>query len=70
MRPSPPAVTSTFSGDLSGKFILTGGMGGMGGAQPLAATMNDAVMLCVEVDEHRIDRRIETRYCDKKTSFS
>ena len=56
-----------FGGDLSGKFILTGGMGGMGGAQPLAATMNNAVILCVEVDEHRIDRRIETGYCDKKT---
>ena len=55
-----------FGSDISGSFILTGGMGGMGGAQPLAATMNDAIMLCVEVDEHRIDRRIETRYCDKK----
>ncbi len=55
-----------FGGDISGRLILTGGMGGMGGAQPLAATMNDAIMLCVEVDERRIDRRIETRYCDKK----
>ncbi len=57
-----------FKGDLSGKFILTGGVGGMGGAQPLAGTMNNAVILCVDVDEHRIDRRIETRYLDKKTS--
>ncbi len=57
-----------FKGDLSGKFILTGGVGGMGGAQPLAATMNNAVILCVDVDEHRIDRRIETRYLDRKTS--
>jgi len=55
-----------FCNDISGRFILTGGMGGMGGAQPLAATMNDAIMLCVEVDEHRIDRRIENRYCDMK----
>ncbi len=57
-----------FNGDLSGKFILTGGVGGMGGAQPLAATMNNAVILCVDVDEHRIDRRMETRYLDRKTS--
>ena len=56
-----------FGGDLSGKFILTGGMGGMGGAQPLAATMAGGVILVVEIDEHRIDRRIETRYCDRKT---
>jgi urocanate hydratase len=55
-----------FCNDISGRLILTGGMGGMGGAQPLAATMNDAIMLCVEVDEHRIDRRIESRYCDRK----
>ena len=55
-----------FGNDISGRLILTGGMGGMGGAQPLAATMNDAIMLCVEVDEHRIDRRIENRYCDQK----
>ncbi len=57
-----------FNGDLTGKFILTGGVGGMGGAQPLAGTMNNAVILCVDVDEHRIDRRIETRYLDRKTS--
>ncbi len=56
-----------FNGDLSGRFILTGGVGGMGGAQPLAGTMNNAVILCVDVDEHRIDRRIETRYLDRKT---
>lgn len=56
-----------FNGDLFGKFILTGGMGGMGGAQPLAATMAGGIMLDVEVDEHRIDRRLETKYCDKKT---
>jgi urocanate hydratase len=55
-----------FGSDLSGKFVLTGGMGGMGGAQPLAATMNGAAILVVEVDETRIDRRIEKAYCDKK----
>jgi urocanate hydratase len=54
-----------FGGDLSGRLIVTGGMGGMGGAQPLAATMAGAVLLCVEVDEARIQRRIETRYCDR-----
>ena len=55
-----------FGGDLAGRFILTGGMGGMGGAQPLAATMAEAVILVVEVDEKRIDRRIANGYCDKK----
>ncbi|MGQ9916268.1 MAG: urocanate hydratase [Bryobacteraceae bacterium] len=53
-----------FGGDLSGRFVLTGGMGGMGGAQPLAATMNGAAILCVEVDPARIARRIQTAYCD------
>jgi urocanate hydratase len=46
--------------------VVTAGLGGMGGAQPLAATMNDGVILAVEVDEARIDRRIETRYLDEK----
>jgi len=55
-----------FDGDLSGKWILTGGMGGMGGAQPLAATMAGASMLCVEVDEARINRRVKVGYCDIK----
>jgi urocanate hydratase len=55
-----------YGGDLSGRFILTGGMGGMGGAQPLAATMAGAAILVVEVDETRIDRRLEKAYCDKK----
>lgn len=53
-----------FGGDLAGKFVLTGGMGGMGGAQPLAATMNNAAILVVEVDPARIKRRIDTGYCD------
>jgi urocanate hydratase len=56
-----------FGGSLRGRWILTGGMGGMGGAQPLAATMNDASVVCVEVDERRIERRIEQRYCDRMT---
>ncbi len=55
-----------FNGDLSGRWILTGGMGGMGGAQPLSATMNGASMICVEVDEARINRRVKTGYCDIK----
>src|SRR5712691_8250553 len=55
------------SPDLSGKTILTAGLGGMGGAQPLAATMAGAAILCVEVDPHRIERRLETRYLDEAT---
>jgi urocanate hydratase len=55
------------AGSLRGRWVLTGGMGGMGGAQPLAATMAGASILCVEVDAHRIERRIETRYCDRMT---
>ena len=53
-----------FASDLAGKFILTGGMGGMGGAQPLAATMNNAAILVVEVDPARIKKRLDTGYCD------
>jgi urocanate hydratase len=55
------------SPDLAGRTILTAGLGGMGGAQPLAATMAGAVMLCVEVDPSRIERRLETRYLDEAT---
>src|ERR1700690_2004961 len=51
-----------YGGDLSGKWILTGGLGGMGGAQPLAATMAGASMLAVECDETRIEFRLRTRY--------
>ncbi|MBX2977069.1 MAG: urocanate hydratase [Ignavibacteriaceae bacterium] len=58
-----------FNSDLSGKFLLTAGLGGMGGAQPLAATMNGAAFLGIDVDESRIDKRLETGYIDKK-SFS
>src|SRR5687768_14079487 len=57
-----------FGGSLAGRFVLTAGLGGMGGAQPLAATMNGAAILGIEVDESRIDKRIETGYCDRKTA--
>jgi urocanate hydratase len=56
-----------FGGSLEGRWVLTGGMGGMGGAQPLSTTMNGGVMLCVEVDPTRIQRRLDTRYCDRMT---
>jgi urocanate hydratase len=54
-----------FGGSLRGTWTLTGGMGGMGGAQPLAATMQDGAILVVDVDAARIRRRVETRYCDR-----
>jgi urocanate hydratase len=54
-----------FGGTLRGTWTLTGGMGGMGGAQPLAATMQDGAILVVDVDASRIRRRVETRYCDR-----
>ena len=56
-----------FGGSLAGRFVLTAGLGGMGGAQPLAATMNGAALLGIEVDEARIDKRLATGYCDRKT---
>jgi urocanate hydratase len=56
-----------FGGTLKGRVVLTAGLGGMGGAQPLAVTMNEGVALCVEVDPHRIERRIKTRYLDRET---
>ena len=55
-----------FGGSLAGTITLTAGLGGMGGAQPLAVTMNDGVALCVEVDPERIERRLETRYLDEQ----
>ena len=57
-----------FGGSLRGRLVVTGGLGGMGGAQPLAATMNDAVCLAVDVDPARVQRRLETRYLDKATA--
>lgn len=56
-----------FNGSLSGKFVLTAGLGGMGGAQPLAATLNGAAFLGVEVDRSRIEKRLKTGYCDIMT---
>jgi len=53
-----------FGASLAGRIVLTAGLGGMGGAQPLAVTMNGGVALCVEVDESRIKRRLDTRYVD------
>jgi urocanate hydratase len=55
-----------FSGSLKQTITLTAGLGGMGGAQPLAVTMNDGVCIAIDVDEHRIDRRLETKYLDTK----
>jgi urocanate hydratase len=60
------AETHFGSPDLTGRTILTAGLGGMGGAQPLAATMAGAAILCVEVDQSRIDRRLATRYLDEQ----
>jgi len=56
-----------YGSDLTGKFILTAGLGGMGGAQPLSVTMNNGVCLVVEVDPHSITRRLETKYLDMAT---
>jgi len=58
------AAQKHFGSDLAGKLVVTGGMGGMGGAQPLAATLNGAAFLGIEVDPERITRRIRTGYCD------
>ncbi len=58
------AARQHFGGSLRGRLVMTAGLGGMGGAQPLAATMNEGVMIAVEVDRHRIERRLETRYLD------
>jgi urocanate hydratase len=55
-----------FGGSLAGRLVVTAGLGGMGGAQPLAATMQGAVMLAFDVDETRIDKRLATGYCDAK----
>ncbi|MCH8252237.1 MAG: urocanate hydratase [Planctomycetes bacterium] len=57
-----------FGDSLAGRLLVTGGLGGMGAAQPLAATMNGAACLCVEVDRDHIERRIKTRYLDKWTA--
>jgi len=59
------AARQHFGGTLKGRLLLTAGLGGMGGAQPLAGTMNEGVVLAVEVDRTRIDRRLATGYCDR-----
>jgi urocanate hydratase len=56
-----------FGGSLKGRLVVTGGVGGMGGAQPLAVTLNDGVVLAIDVDRTRIERRVDTRYCDTVT---
>ncbi len=56
-----------FGGTLKGRLVVTGGVGGMGGAQPLAVTLNDGVVLAIDCDRSRIARRVETRYCDQVT---
>jgi urocanate hydratase len=61
------AATQRFGGSLAGTVTLTGGLGGMGGAQPLAVTMNGGVAICVEIDPTRIERRIKTRYLDRES---
>jgi urocanate hydratase len=62
------AARRHFDGTLSGRMVVTAGLGGMGGAQPLAATMNGAAALVIEIDPHRIQRRLETKYLDAATS--
>ncbi|HEV8382023.1 MAG TPA: urocanate hydratase [Gemmatimonadales bacterium] len=57
-----------FQGSLRGRIVLTGGLGGMGGAQPLAATMNEGICLAVEADAARVQRRLDTRYLDRSTA--
>ncbi|MGE5591655.1 MAG: urocanate hydratase [Bacillota bacterium] len=61
------AARQHFGGSLKGRLVVTAGLGGMGGAQPLAITMNEGVVLAVEVDPHRIQRRIQTGYCQRWT---
>src|SRR5580658_8429964 len=62
------AAVRHFAGSLHGKLVVSGGMGGMGGAQPLAATMAGACFLGIDVDPKRIEKRIETGYCDRMTT--
>src|ERR671918_1260127 len=62
------AARQHFGGDLAGRLVVTAGLGGMGGAQPLAVTMNAGVALVIEVDRQRIERRLATRYVDEQTA--
>ena len=59
------AARQHFDGSLDGRLVVTGGLGGMGGAQPLAATMNGGTFLAAEIDPKRVKKRLETRYCDE-----
>ena len=59
------AARQHFEGTLDGRLVVTGGLGGMGGAQPLAATMNGATFLAAEIDRARIQKRLDTKYCDE-----
>jgi urocanate hydratase len=59
---------SNGTGSLKGKLVVTGGVGGMGGAQPLSVTLNGGVVLAIDVDRTRIERRVENRYCDRVTA--
>lgn len=61
------AKTHYGGSDLVGKFVLTAGLGGMGGAQPLSVTMNNGVIICIEIDPSRIDRRLESNFLDMAT---
>ena len=61
------AAKQHFGGNLEGKLVVTGGLGGMGGAQPLAATMNGGTFLAAEIDPSRIKKRLDTKYCDEVT---
>jgi urocanate hydratase len=63
----PGESDSGGTGSLRGKLVVTGGVGGMGGAQPLSVTLNGGVVLAIDVDRSRIERRVETRYCDMVT---
>ncbi len=62
------AARKRFGGSLAGRLVVTAGLGGMGGAQPLAITMNGGVALCIEVDRDRIERRLAQRYLDERTA--
>ena len=70
MKPSWNLVVSHYNGDLSGRWILTAGLGGMGGAQPLAATMAGASCLAVECQPSRIEMRLATEYLDRRRKTS
>ena len=60
------AARQLFGGSLKGRLVMTAGLGGLGGAQPLAATMNEGVIVAIEVDPHRIQRRLDTEYVDRR----